>query len=225
IYMFILGVLFFSKLLLILINLLHKPKEGIFLAEIGDKDYEFWMLRTELKKIGLWIIRNAPLPWIDVVAFRLFGVRMDFSSHLNDAWFDAEFVDFGRNTLIGQGATVMSSMVVGKYLIIKRVIFEDYIVVGGMTTVAPGTIIRHDTMIGALSSTTYNQVLEPNWIYFGIPGIKLKKNKYAQIRRDIIVKRSVDDETKIDATTEVFIDDDKKKIMKTEESEGRNVSS
>ena len=225
IYMFILGVLFFSKLLLILINLLHKPKEGIFLAEIGDKDYEFWMLRTELKKIGLWIIRNAPLPWIDVVAFKFFGVRVDFSSHLNDAWFDAEFVDFGRNTLIGQGSTVMSSMVVGKYLIIKRVIFEDYIVVGGMATIAPGTIIRHDTMLGALSSTTYNQVLNPNWIYFGIPGIKLKKNKYAQIRRDIIVKRSADDETKIEVTTEVFTDKAKKKLIKTEESEGKNVSS
>jgi hypothetical protein len=80
-------------------------------------------------------------------------------------------------------------------------------------------------MLGALSSTTYNQVLDPNWIYFGIPGIKLKKNKYAQIRRDIIVKRSADDETKIDVTTEVFTDKAKKKLIKTEESEGKNVSS
>ncbi|GAH18253.1 unnamed protein product, partial [marine sediment metagenome] len=48
IYIFILGVLFFSKMLLILVNLLHKPREGIFLAEIGDKNYEFWMMRTVL---------------------------------------------------------------------------------------------------------------------------------------------------------------------------------
>jgi len=225
IYIFILGVLFFSKMLLILVNLLHKPREGIFLAEIGDKDYEFWMMRTELKKIALWLLRNSPLPWIDVIAFRWFGIRMDFSSHLNDTWCDAEFVDFGRNVLIGQGATVMSSMVVGKYLIIKRVIFEDYVLVGGLTTIAPGTIIRHNTMIGALSTTTYNQVLDPNWIYFGIPGIKLKKNKYAQIRRDIITKRSVDDETKIETTHEVNIDDDKKELIKTEESEGKHVNS
>ena len=224
IYIFILGVLFFSKLLLILVNLLHKPREGIFLAEIGDKDYEFWMMRIALKKIALWFLRNSPLPWIDVIAFRIFGIRMDFSSHLNDAWCDAEFVDFGRNILVGQGATVMSSMVVGKYLIIKRVIFEDYVLVGGQTTIAPGTIIRHDTMIGALSTTTYNQVLDPNWIYFGIPGIKLKKNKYALLRRDIITKRSVDDETKIETTHEVNIDDDKKELIKTEESEGDHVN-
>ncbi|MBA7646536.1 hypothetical protein ES703_54300 [subsurface metagenome] len=225
IYIFILGVLFFSKMLLILVNLLHKPREGIFLAEIGDKDYEFWMMRTELKKIALWLLRNSPLPWIDVIAFRWFGIRMNFSSHLNDTWCDAEFVDFGRNVLVGQGTTVMSSMVVGKYLIIKRVIFEDYVLVGGLTTIAPGTIIRHDTMIGALSTTIYNQVLDPNWIYFGIPGIKLKKNKYAQIRRDIITKRSVDDETKIETTHEVNIDDDKKELIKTEESEGKYVNS
>ncbi|MFW9951700.1 MAG: hypothetical protein ACFFKA_16410, partial [Candidatus Thorarchaeota archaeon] len=90
IYIFILGVLFFSKLLLIFINLLHQPKEGVFLAQIGDKDYEFWMMRTELKKIALWFLRNSPLPWLDVIAFRWFGIRMDFSSHLNDAWCDAE---------------------------------------------------------------------------------------------------------------------------------------
>ena len=225
IYIFILGTLFFSKMLLIFINLLHEPREGIFLAEIGDKDYEFWMMRTELKKIALWFLRNTPLPWIDVIAFRWFGIRMDFSSHLNDAWCDAEFIDFGRNVLIGQGATVMSSMVVGKYLIIKRVIFEDYVLVGGQTTIAPGTIIKHDTMIGALSTTTYNQVLDPNWIYFGIPGIKLKKNKYAQIRRDIITKRSVDDETKIESIIEVNIDEDKRKLIKTKESESRHVNS
>jgi len=225
IYIFILGVLFFSKMLLILVNLLHKPREGIFLAEIGDKDYEFWMLRTALKKIALWFLRNSPLPWIDVIAFKIFGIRIDFSSHLNDTWCDAEFIDFGRNVLVGQGASVMSSMVVGKYLIIKRVIFEDYVVIGGLATIAPGTIIRHDSLIGALSSTTYNQVLDPNWIYFGIPGIKLKKNKYAQIRRDIITQRNVDDETKIETITEVIIDDDKKKLIKTGESEGKHVNS
>ncbi|MFX0076733.1 MAG: hypothetical protein ACFE96_14915 [Candidatus Hermodarchaeota archaeon] len=219
IYIFNFGVLFFSKMLLIFLNLLHNPREGVFLAEIGDKDYEFWMMRTELKKIGLWFLRNSPLPWLDVIAFRWFGIRMDFSSHLNDAWCDAEFVDFGRNILVGQGATVMSSMVVGKYLIIKRVIFEDYVLVGGQTTVAPGTIIKHDGFIGALSTTTYNQVLEPKWIYFGIPAIKLKRNKYAAIRRDVITKRSVDDETKIEETTDVHLDDDKRDLIKTGDQE------
>ncbi|NHJ20992.1 MAG: hypothetical protein EAX91_08625 [Candidatus Lokiarchaeota archaeon] len=219
IYIFVFAVLFFSKLFLIFLNLLHQPREGVFIAEIGDKDYEFWMMRTELKKIALWFFRNTPLPWLDVIAFRWFGIRMDFTSHLNDAWCDAEFVDFGRNCLVGQGATVMSSMVVGKYLIIKRVIFDDFVLVGGQSTIAPGTIIEHDGFIGALSTTTYNQVLEPEWIYFGIPAIKLKKNKYGSTRRDVITRRSVDDETKVEEITEVHVDEDKRKFVKTGDSE------
>ena len=68
IYIFVFAVLFFSKLFLIFLNLLHQPREGVFIAEIGDKDYEFWMMRTELKKIALWFFRNTPLPWLDVIS-------------------------------------------------------------------------------------------------------------------------------------------------------------
>ncbi|MFX1313644.1 MAG: hypothetical protein ACFFHD_13700, partial [Promethearchaeota archaeon] len=206
-----------SKLLLILVNLIHKPKEGIFLAQIRDIDYEFWMLRTELKKITLWLLRNSPLPWIDALAFRWFGINMDFSSHLNDAWCDGEFIDFGRKNLIGQGATIMSSMVMGKYLLIKRVIFDDFVLVGGHTTIAPGTIMGHDSVVGAISSTAFNQVIEPNWIYFGIPAIKLKENKYAEERRDLIIKRDVDEATKFEMEHEVNIEEEKKKLVKTKE--------
>ena len=73
---FILSCLLFTKLMLVLVNLIHKPKEGIFKAEIRDTDYEFWMLRIELKKLVLWLIRNCPLPYIDALAFRWFGIKM-----------------------------------------------------------------------------------------------------------------------------------------------------
>ncbi|MHA1988210.1 MAG: acyltransferase [Promethearchaeota archaeon] len=216
IYLFILAVIIFSKLLLILVNLIHKPKEGIFRAEIGDTDFEFWALRTELKKIALWFMRNSPLPWTDVFALKIFGVDMDASSHLNDAWCDAEFIKFGRKNLIGQGATIMSSMVVGKYLIIKKVVCDDYIMIGGHTTIAPGTIMGKESVIGALSSTTVNQVLEPNWVYFGIPAIKLKQNKYAEERREVILKRDVDESQKFEIEHEINIDKDKKSLVNKE---------
>ncbi|MHA1979654.1 MAG: hypothetical protein ACTSXN_00945 [Promethearchaeota archaeon] len=219
IYLFILGVLFFSKLLLILINMIHLPKEGIFLAEVRNLDYDFWMFRTILKKIALWLFRNGPIPWADFIALKWFGVNMDSSSHLYDAWCDAEFVSIGRKVLCGQGATIMSSMVIGKYLIIKRVVFDDYVMVGGHTTIAPGTIMGHDSVIGAISSTTYNRILDPNYIYFGIPAIPLKENKYAEERRDIVVKRLVDESKKMEETHEVNIDEDKKKFIKTGDDE------
>jgi hypothetical protein len=125
-FIFIVGCFFFSKLFLILINLIHRPKEGVFRAEIGDPDFEFWSLRTEIKKIVLWLLRNWPLPWADILAFKFFGIKMTLSSSLYDSWCDSEFITFGRRVLVGQGTTIMSSMVVGRYLIIKHVICGDY---------------------------------------------------------------------------------------------------
>jgi len=211
-FIFILGCFFFSKLFLILIKLIHKPREGIFRAEIGDPDFDFWCLRTEVKKIVLWLIRNWPLPWMDILAFRWFGVKMTLSSSLYDSWCDGEFVTFGRRVLIGQGATVMSSMVVGRYLIIKKVICGDYSLVGGHATVAPGTIIGEDTFVSALSTSIYSQILDPGWIYLGIPCIKHKPNKYAESQREILMKRDVDEEKKFEIEHEVNIDEDKRDV-------------
>ena len=209
----VIGCIFASKFLLILINLIHVPKEGIFLIHRGNRDYEFWCLRIELKKIAIWMANNCPLPWIDTLAFRWFGVKIDFSSHLQDAWCDVEFIHFGRKVMVGQGAVVLSSMIIGKYLIIKQVIFDDYAVIGGQATIAPGTIIGKDTVIGALSTTNFYQFLEDSWIYFGIPAIKLKPNKYAESRRDLVKKVDVDELKKFSIEHEVNIDEDKKKLL------------
>lgn len=219
-YTFMFGCILFTKLFLILINLIHLPKQGIFKAEEGDKDFEFWRLRIELKKIGIWLLNNCPLPWSDTWAFRWFGVKMDFSSHLTDAWVDVEFIKFGRKVTVGQGAVVMSSMIVGKYLIIKEIVLDDYTVVGGVSAIAPGTIIGRDTVIGALSSTNFKQILDEGWIYFGIPGIKLKPNKFAEERRDRIFRRDVDSQTKYEQDVDVNIDDDKKDLANNHKERG-----
>lgn len=211
-FIFILGCIFFSKLFLILINLIHKPKEGVFLAQKGDHDFEFWCLRTELKKLVMWLMRNCPLPWMDTLAFRWFGVKIDFSSHLQDSWCDIEFIKFGRKVMVGQGAVVMSSMVVGKYLIIKKVIFSDYTVIGGMACVSPGTITGKDSLLGAISLTVLDQFLEPRWIYFGIPCIKLKPNKLGGEK--LMTRRIVDDEQAITVEHEINIEEDKKDKIK-----------
>ena len=138
---------------------------------------------------------------------------MDFTSHLNDAWCDAEFISFGKHVTIGQGAVVMSSMVVGNYLIIRKIRFDDYALIGGQSTIAPGTHIGEDTVLGAVSVTTLNQDLENGWIYSGIPARKLKLNQYAEMRRDIIQKVDVDEEKKVETEHEVNIDEDKKHLI------------
>lgn len=218
-FIFIFGVAIFTKAFVLIINLIHKPKEGVFKAEKGDKDYEFWRLRVEAKKLAIWLMSKSPLPWIVMWGFRWFGVRIDFSSHLQEAWVDTDFINFGRKVTVGQGAVVMSSMVIGKYLIIKRTIFDDYTVIGGVSNIAPGTFVGKDTVIGAFSTTTYDQILEEGWIYFGIPAIKLKPNKYAEERRDIILRRVVDEEKKYEEKHEINIDEDKKNFVNNNKKE------
>jgi len=212
-FIFTFGVAIFTKAFLLIINLIHKPKEGIFKAEKGNSDYEFWRLRVESKKLVLWLMSRSPLPWIVMWGFRWFGVRIDFSSHLQEAWVDTGFINFGRKITVGQGAVVMSSMVVGNYLIIKRTIFDDYAVIGGVSNIAPGTYIGRDSVIGAFSTTIYDQILDEGWIYFGIPAIKLKPNKYAEDRREVIIRRVVDEDKKYEEKHVIIIDEDKKDLI------------
>ena len=108
----------------------------------------------------------------------------------------------------------MSSMVVGNYLIIKKVILGDHILVGGVSHVSPGTIMEKETVLGAFSTTIPSQVLERAWVYFGPQfARKLKPNKYAEQRRDVIIRKHVDDEVKHEVKLEVNIDEDKKKFL------------
>ena len=213
-FIFVFGIAIFTKAFLLIINMIHKPKEGVFLAEEGNQDYEFWRLRVELKKLVFWLMNNGPLPWIVMWGFRWLGIRVDFSSHMNDAWADGEFIEFGRNVTVGQGCVVMSSMVVGKYLIIKKVILGDYTVVGGVGNISPGTIMGKESITGAFSGTLPNQNLEAGWIYLGPHSArKLKPNKYAEQRRDIIYRKHVDEEIKYEVKQEVNINEDKKKLL------------
>ncbi len=213
-FIFIFGIAIFTKAFLLIINMVHKPKEGVFRAEEGNQDYEFWRLRIELKKLVLWFMSNGPLPWVVMWGFRWLGVRIDFSSHLQDAWVDGEFIEFGRNITVGQGSVIMSSSIVGNYLIIKKIILGDHIVVGGVSNVSPGTIMGKESILGAFSTTIPNQIIEQAWIYLGPQfSRKLKPNKYAEQRRDIIYRKHVDEEVKYEVKQEVNIDEEQKKLI------------
>ena len=212
-FIFIFGLAIFTRAILVIINMIHRPKEGIFKTEERNQDFEFWRLRTELKKLALWFMNKGPLPWIVTWGFRWFGVHIDFSSHLQDAWVDVDFIEFGRKVTVGQGAVVMSSMIIGQYLIIKRIIIDDYAVIGGVSNISPGTIIKKDTVVGAFSSTNFNQILDEGWIYFGIPSIKLKQNKYAEQRQETIMRRDVARNIKFEEFHEINIDPDKKHLI------------
>lgn len=169
-----------SWVFLSVVKLLHKPREGIFPRDPHDKDYKYWELRGAIKKYGLWATHKFPLPWLDMFAFMLYGVKSHGGTSFFDTWCDTEFLEIGNNTLLGLGAVVQTSMVIGEQLIIKKVVIGDRTLVGAYAQVAPGTIIGDDVMLGSLSTTAVGQVLESGYIYTGIPCRKFRKNRLAE---------------------------------------------
>ncbi len=168
----------FAKLILVIIKAILKPKEGIFLRDASDKDYRYWSLRNTVKKWPIWLSHKFPFPFLDNICFKVFGVKTKFSNSLFEGWVDCEFIEFGKNVIIGQGSIIQSACIVGKLLIIKKTIIEDNVRIGAHAICMPGTHIRKNSVLAANSVATVGQELEEGWIYVGVPATKYKKNRF-----------------------------------------------
>jgi len=169
----------FARLLLGLVNAFHKPREGVFLRIPADKDYRYWSLRNTIKRWPIWLAHRFPFPGIlDNICFKMFGVKTKISNSLFEGWVDTEFIDFGKDVVVGQGAIVQSATIIGNLLIIRKTIVEDEVRIGSHSIVMPGTHIGHNCILAANSVTTVGQKLETGWIYVGIPAKKFKKNYF-----------------------------------------------
>lgn len=172
---FFISSLIWGWVFLKIVNLFHRPYEGVFKRDIKDKNYRYWVIRANIKRIPLWVAHNCPFPWLDILAFKAFGCKVPMSTALFDAWVDTEFLEIGKNTTIGQGCVIITSMMTSEHLIIKRVRIGNRCLVGSQTVVMPGTIINDDCIVGAMSITNMDQNLESGWLYFGRPAEKSRK--------------------------------------------------
>jgi acetyltransferase-like isoleucine patch superfamily enzyme len=170
--------LLFAKILLIIVNAFHKPKEGTFLRHPSDKDYRYWSLRSTIKRWPVWLAHKFPFPFLDNVCFKAFGVKTTFTNSLFEGWVDCEFIEFGKNVVVGQGSIIQSATIVGNLLIIRKTIIEDNVRIGAHAVVMPGTHIGKNSVLAANSVTIVGQELEDEWIYLGIPAKKYKKNRF-----------------------------------------------
>ena len=169
----------FAKILLIIANVFHKPREGVFLRSPPDKDYRYWSIRNTIKKWPIWLAHRFPFPgFLDNVCFKAFGVKTKISNSLFEGWVDTEFIEFGKDVVVGQGAIVQSAVIVGNLLIIRKTVIEDDVRIGSHSIVMPGAHIGHNCILAANSVTTVGQVLESGWIYLGLPATKFKKNYF-----------------------------------------------
>jgi carbonic anhydrase/acetyltransferase-like protein (isoleucine patch superfamily) len=183
--------LIFAKILLLIVNLIHKPREGIFIRDRSDKDYRYWSLRNTIKKWPIWISHKFPFPFMNNICFMMFGVRTKYSNSLFEGWVDTEFIDFGKNVVVGQGAVIQSALIIGNLFIIKKTTIEDNVVIGSQSLVMPGTHIRKNSILGGHSMTIVGQELEENFIYLGAPAKKFKKNVFQEEGLEKIIKEQM----------------------------------
>jgi len=170
---FILILFIICKLFLTLLNLVHRPKEGIFELSLKDRDYFFFCFRKAIKMLALEISNFFPLPWIKVLALKLSNIKVSTNTALLDSYIDTEFIELGEDTILGEGSIIMSSMIIKNYLIVKKVIIKERCTIGAYSVVTPGTILENNTILGGGSYTKINQHLEEGWVYIGRPARKL----------------------------------------------------
>ncbi|MFX1348948.1 MAG: hypothetical protein ACFE92_09780 [Promethearchaeota archaeon] len=189
--------LIFAKLILVIINLIHKPREGVFLRNQSDKDYRYWSLRCTIKKWPIWLSHKFPFPFMDNICSKIFGVKTTYSNSLFEGWVDTEFIEFGKNIVVGQGAIIQSAIIVGNLFIIRKTIIGDNVVIGAQSVVMPGTHMKQNSILAGHSMTTVGQEIEENWVYLGAPAKKFKKNVFLEDGLEDIIKKQ--EEKKIES--------------------------
>jgi acetyltransferase-like isoleucine patch superfamily enzyme len=183
-----------AKVMLIIVNLIHKPREGVFLRHKSDKDYRYWSLRSIIKKWPLWISHKFPFPFMNNICLKMFGVKTKFSNSLFEGFVDTELISFGKHVVIGQSAIIQSAVIVGNLFIIRKTILEDNVVVGAHSIVMPGTHMKKNTILAGSSMTTIEQELEEGWIYLGAPAKKYKKNTFFEDGLEEVILRQLESE-------------------------------
>ncbi len=175
IYVLQLSALIFSLLFLIVIKLIHRPREGIFKRDVKDKEYKYWNLRNAVKKWPLYVAASNPFPWLkNRFMLRFYGVKIGSKTICDNSWISSEFVSIGKNVIMGMASTAISFGIEQDKFILKKIIIEDDAAIGAKCSLMPGTILKRGAKLSAHSYTNYNDVLEEGKIYRGHPA-KLEK--------------------------------------------------
>lgn len=169
-FLFTFSISLIAFLLLRIVNSIYTPQEGIF--ERDSKDWKFWRYRYWITFLPLWSVRALPLPWMDIVVYRMFGVKIGRNVGIYDGWVDPEFVSIGDHTMTSLNTMIHSHLIYNNKLFIKSVIIGKNCIVGPQSVISPGTIMKKEAILGANSVTLIDQVLESGLIYIGIPALK-----------------------------------------------------
>ncbi|MCF2140811.1 MAG: hypothetical protein K9W44_12215 [Candidatus Lokiarchaeota archaeon] len=159
-----------TKILHILLNKLHPPKEGVFYRHPKDKDYLFWNLRNLTRIFLFWLNYSSPFIFFKKkFTFSFFGVRIGKNSEINHTWISPEFIEIGNNVIIGQSAAIYSYLIQGDKILVAKTIIEDNVQIGPQVILLPGTHVKERTIIDGGSFSHPFTIMEENSVYSGCP--------------------------------------------------------
>ncbi len=161
------SIIFFSAGVMKLLNRMHPPREGIY--EKGSKDWKYVHRRFWTAYLPIWLSRVTPLPWIDIVCYRLFGVRIGENVVAYEGYIDPNFVEIGDFTMTSINICIFSHLIYHNKIVIKKVKIGKGCIVGPQSIVSPGTIMKDGAVLGANSYTWIGQELECDLIHVGTP--------------------------------------------------------
>jgi acetyltransferase-like isoleucine patch superfamily enzyme len=122
---------------------------------------------------GFLVFHICNLPPFSWIVGRTIGPRTR-SVTLADPWIlDPSFVQIGRNVTIGFQTTITAHHQTNEGIVIRKVIIEDDVTVGGNSSLLSGTHLKKGSMIGSGALVLPNTVVEENEFWAGVPAKKI----------------------------------------------------
>jgi hypothetical protein len=202
IFLFAFTIVLFSAAIFRILNKLSPPREGQF--EKGSKDWKYMHRRFWTTYFPIWLARALPLPWIDIIFYRFFGIRVGKNVVMYEGYIDPVFVEIGNFTMTSLNICIFSHLIYHDKVIIKKVKIGEACVVGPHTIISPGTIMQNGSILGANSYTWIDQELEGDLIHIGTPvSFKLPIQSVEESQEKIIrIKKGKSDLNKENTNSE-----------------------
>jgi len=192
--LFAFSIILFSTIIFKILNKLYPPKEGVF--ERGSKEWKYTHRRFWTAYFPIWLARALPLPWSDIMVYRLLGISIGRNVVAYEGYIDPEFVEIGDYTMTSLNICIFSHLIYHDKILIKKVKVGKTCIVGPQTIISPGTILKDGAILGVNSYTWMDQVLEGDLIHVGTPvsmTLQIQSVEESQEKVERIKKGNIED--------------------------------
>ena len=192
--LFAFSIILFSTIIFKILNKLYPPKEGAF--KRGSKEWKYTHRRFWTAYFPIWLARALPLPWSDIMVYRLLGISIGRNVVAYEGYIDPEFVEIGDYTMTSLNICIFSHLIYHDKILIKKVKVGKTCIVGPQTIISPGTILKDGAILGVNSYTWMDQVLEGDLIHVGTPvsmTLQIQSVEESQEKVERIKKGNIED--------------------------------